>query len=74
MLRHDIIHLLHQIETLKRDMLAAFLKVANSEQIIFENLLMGIVVHKFHKPDRDIMPVIGNSLPIHQAEHPFQIG
>lgn len=74
MLCHNVIHLLHQIQTLKRDMPAALLKVANSEQLIFENLLMQIVAHKIHKPDGDIMPVIGNGLPIQQIEHPFQIG
>lgn len=62
MLRHDVIHLLHQIQTLKCDMPAALLKIANSEQITFENLLMRVIAHKIHKPDGDIMPVIGNGI------------
>ena len=74
MLRHNVIHLLHQIQTLKRDMPAALLKVANGEQIVLENLLMRIVAHKIHKADRDIMPVIGNGFPIQQVEHSLQIG
>lgn len=74
MLRHNVIHLIHQIQSLECDVSTAFLKVANSEQLIFENLLMRIIAHKIHKPDGDIMPVIGNGLPIQQVEHPFQIG
>lgn len=38
MLRHDIIHLLHQIQTLKCDMSAALLKVADGEHIVFKDL------------------------------------
>lgn len=53
---------------------AALLKVANGEQLILEDLLMRVVAHKVHKPDRDIMPVIGNDLPVKQVQHPLQIG
>jgi hypothetical protein len=35
---------------------------------------MRIIAHKIHKPDGDIMPVIGNGFPIQQVEHPLQIG
>ncbi len=59
MLRHNVIHLIHQIQSLECDVSTAFLKVANSEQLIFENLLMRIIAHKIHKPDGDIMAVIG---------------
>ena len=52
----------------------ALLKVANSEQLIFENLLMRIIAHKIHKPDGDIMPIIGDRFAIQQIEHTLQIG
>ena len=55
-------------------MSAAFLEVADGEQIVFENLLMRIIAHEIHKADRDIMPVIGNGFPIQQVEHSLQIG
>lgn len=50
------------------------LKVAYEEQIVLKNLLMRIVARKIHKPDRDIMPVIGNGFAIQQVQHPLQIG
>jgi hypothetical protein len=41
-LRDDIVHLLYQIHTLKRDMTTALLEKANSEEIISEYLLRGL--------------------------------
>jgi hypothetical protein len=43
-IRDDIVHLLYQIHTLKRDMTTALLEKANSEEIIFEYLLSWIIV------------------------------
>lgn len=74
MLRHDIIHILHQIQTLKCDMSAALLKVADGEHIVFKDLLTRIIAHEVHKPDRDIMPVVRNGFTIQQVEYSFQIG
>ncbi len=55
-------------------MCAPLLKVTNSESSSSKTLLMRIVTHEVHKPDGDIMPVIGNSLPVKQVRHPLQIG
>lgn len=74
MFSNDIIHLLYQIQPFERNVPAPLLKVTNSEKFVFENLLMRIVTHEVHKPDGDIMPVIGNSLPVKQVQHPLQIG
>ena len=74
MLCHNVIHLLHQVQTLKRDMPVAFLKVANGEHIVFKDLLMRVIANKIHKSDRDIMPVVRNGFAIQQVKHPFQIG
>ncbi|SQH91522.1 Uncharacterised protein [Salmonella enterica subsp. salamae] len=66
--------IMSEIHTLKRDMPAAFLKVADSKQIILKHLLMRIIANKIHKSDRDIMPVVRNGFTIQQVEHSFQIG
>ena len=51
MLRHNVIHPLHQIKAFKRDMSATFLEIANGEQIVLKDLLMRIVANKIHEPD-----------------------
>ena len=48
--------------------------LADGEHIVFKDLLMRIIADKIHRPDRDIMPIIGNGFTIRQVEHPFQIG
>ncbi len=35
---------------------------------------MRVSTNEVHKPNRNIMPVIGNGLPIQQIEHTLQIG
>ena len=73
-LRDDIVHLLYQIHTLKRDMTTALLEKANSEEIISEFLLPWIIANEIHHSDSHIVPVIGNGFTIQQEQHALQIG
>jgi hypothetical protein len=65
-LRYDVVHLLYQIHTLKRDMTTTLLEKANSEEIIFKYLLSRIIANEVHQPYSHIMPVIGNGFTIQQ--------
>ena len=73
-LRDDIVHLLYQIHTLKRDMTTALLEKANSEEIISEYLLSWIIAYEVHQPYSHIMPIIGNGFTIQQEQHALQVG
>ena len=73
-LRDDIVHLLYQIHTLKRDMTTTLLEKVNSEEIISEFLLPWIIANEIHQSDSHIVPVIGNGFTIQQEQHALQIG
>ena len=73
MIRDDIVHLLYQIHTLKRDMTTTLLEKANSEESIFEYLLMWIIANEVHQSNSHIVPVVGNGFTIQQEQHALQI-
>jgi hypothetical protein len=50
------------------------LEKAKGQELVLKHLLTWVITNKIHKPDGNIVPVIGNSFAIQQTQHPFQIG
>jgi hypothetical protein len=57
---HNIVHLFHQIQTLKGDVPGSLLEITDAERLIFLGLLVRAITAMLHQPDGNIVAVIRN--------------